>query len=149
MDGWLHADAATVGVRQPHLKMSDQWPRSSPTELASTEPMWRHEVMVTEQDWQRSRRSFAAYGGYELRIHGAESTDFYDGPLYSPLGHLTRAKSIDPSRMIAIINAYLVAFFRQQLMGTTEVLLSGPSQGFPEVDLSVWKPPTTLGDGDG
>jgi hypothetical protein len=111
--------------------------------------MWRHEVLVTEQDWQRSRRSFARYGGYELTIHGAESTDFSDGALYSPLGHLTRAKAIDPDRMIAVIDAYLVAFFRRELMGTTEALLRGPSPRFPEVDFVAREPAHDPVGGDG
>ena len=41
--------------------------------------------------------------------------------------------SIDPTRAVAITNAYLVAFFDQYLGGTHEPLLASPSTDYPEV----------------
>jgi hypothetical protein len=41
--------------------------------------------------------------------------------------------SIDPTRAIRIVNAYLLAFFGKVLNGTASPLLDGPSSEFPEI----------------
>lgn len=78
---------------------------------------------------------------YFVKVRGAEHMDFSDAPLLSPLAKLTGASGpIDTSRMLALTNAYVTAFFDRHLLGKPAALLSGPSPAYPQVRFLVRAP---------
>ena len=72
---------------------------------------------------------------YELEIRGAKHFNFADLALtFSPLPRLLGSiGSIDGARGLRITYAYVTAFFDHYLKGTSESLLNGPANDYPEV----------------
>ena len=68
-------------------------------------------------------------------VRGSDHYNYTDTCLIDPTHPMVG--SIKPTRMLSIINAYVVAFFDRYLKGETEPLLDGPSSGYPEVSIAV------------
>lgn len=73
----------------------------------------------------------AAGPAYQIAISDAMHLNFSDMTLWSPGFELFGF--INGPRMEQIMNAYLLAFFNQHLLGKKEPLMQGPAAEFPEV----------------
>lgn len=74
-------------------------------------------------------------------MQGTTHFNFTDLALYSPALKFTRVfGSIEGDRMVKIINAYVLAFWDETLIGESSPLLDVPSANFPEVIIEVKKP---------
>jgi dienelactone hydrolase len=81
---------------------------------------------------------------YLAIIAGTGHLSFSDACLYprtSLLRMASPAGTIDGRRCQAIVNEYVLAFLDRHLGGRDTVLLEGPSERFPEVQLRVRRPP--------
>ncbi len=71
---------------------------------------------------------------YAVVVHGSDHYNYTDtcllDPAHAMVGRLPAA------RMLAIINAYVLAFFGQHLKGERTSLLAGPSSDYPEVTIT-------------
>ena len=77
---------------------------------------------------------------YFAQVAGTQHLDFTDAPLWSPLLKLkvsgeSASGPIDELRMLAILNAYVTAFFDTHLRQRPSALLQEASGDFPEVTL--------------
>ncbi len=71
---------------------------------------------------------------YGLFVNGTRHYNFADVNIWSPvLRSFGLLGSIDGYRMLHILNAYVLAFFNEHLIGITSPLLDGPSVEYPEV----------------
>lgn len=75
---------------------------------------------------------------YFAQIEGTQHLDFTDAPLWSPLSKLrvageSASGEIDERRMLAIMNAYVTAFFDTHLRQQPSPLMKDASADFPEV----------------
>jgi len=80
--------------------------------------------------------------GYSLRVNGSNHINFSDFNMVSPLFKLPQLGilgSIDSRQMERIMNAYILAFFDQTLMGIPSTLFEGISPDFPEVELKIFR----------
>lgn len=84
--------------------------------------------------------AFSAY------LVGSEHMNFSDyAPVVVGLGLASQQPAgtlgkIDATRAIQVVNAYLLAFFDQQLGGQSSPLLAGPSPSYPEISQFQKKP---------
>ncbi len=72
---------------------------------------------------------------YAIVVRGSDHYNYTDTCLIDPTHAMVG--SIKPTRMLSIINAYVVAFFDRYLKGETEPLLDGPRSDYPEVSITV------------
>jgi len=80
--------------------------------------------------------------GYSLRVNGTLHVNFTDINLVSPLFKLPQLGTlgkIDTRQMERIMNAYILAFFDQTLMGIPSTLFEGISPDFLEVELKIFR----------
>lgn len=72
---------------------------------------------------------------YAVVVRGSDHYNYTDTCLIDPAHAMVG--SIKPTRMLSILNAYVVAFFDRYLKGETEPLLDGPRSDYPEVSITV------------
>jgi predicted dienelactone hydrolase len=72
---------------------------------------------------------------YAIVVGGSDHVNYMDICLLDPPRAVVG--DIDPERMLAIINAYVLAFFDQHLKGEKIPLLEGPSSDYPEVTITT------------
>jgi len=65
-------------------------------------------------------------GSFRVLIAGAAHTSFSDEPFGAPGNGAAKA------RVLTVVRAYLVEFFRRQLLGRRTELFDGPSTAYPE-----------------
>ncbi|MBI5942832.1 MAG: hypothetical protein HY864_00560 [Chloroflexi bacterium] len=71
-----------------------------------------------------------------ITIHGTRHYDFSDLPLLSPIAPQLGLKGpLKGSRVVEIVNAYLLEFFEMTLKGNPSLLFDGEFAYFPEVKL--------------
>ena len=69
-----------------------------------------------------------------VTIIGTRHYDFTDLPLLSPLAPQLGIKGpINGKRVVKILNAYLIAYFDQELKGMPSPLPFGPSEEYPDL----------------
>jgi hypothetical protein len=68
-------------------------------------------------------------GSFRVLIAGATHASFSDEPFWAP------GRGAAPTRMLAVVRAYLVEFFGRQLLNTRTKLLDGPSADYPEASV--------------
>ncbi len=79
---------------------------------------------------------------YLLTVRGSVHYDFHDLTLVSPLGSLFGfTGTIRGEQMIAILNAYSLAFFDRHLKDLPRPILNGPSADYPEVRIQIRNAP--------
>jgi dienelactone hydrolase len=135
MDGWTFGTQASTGERQPiptrqapllFLYESNYSPFPEPAGKSETE----HQVDLW--DAAHVRQLLTRYGGYILKIDGANHMNFTDRAITSPLRKLAGGGPIDPRLAHRIIRDYAVNFFNQALRGQPSILLNSQSR-YPEV----------------
>ncbi len=75
------------------------------------------------EDTQQIRESMEKAGGFWIRLLDSRHSNFCDSPLYTPLRRLTGAGTIPAQEAMKVVNSYLIAFFRSELLGHDEPLL--------------------------
>lgn len=137
MDGTLYGKVVTKGIDRPFLQVSSLYVPPNPANLSSTSPELRYDTFYDLRDERQQALQIAEKGAATLTIKGVEHVNFSDMALESPLRSLTQAGPIDPKRALAIVDAYVVDFFRLHLLGIPSTLLhSGPSP-YPEARLLI------------
>ena len=76
---------------------------------------------------------------YAIVVGGSDHYNYADICLLDP-PHVM-VGDIKPARMLAIINAYVLAFLDQHLKGEKDPLLDGPSSDYPEVSITTKNAP--------
>jgi len=140
MDGWHFADAATYGVEQPYLLISDDTPLPSPADLAAADPQRRYSAILNQRDHDASMANIRRHGGLVMTITGTRHADFSDQAGQS-LRRFVDLRLIAPRRAQDIIEAYVGAFFEAELAGRPSALLAHASGAYPEVHIEVWPRP--------
>jgi predicted dienelactone hydrolase len=74
-------------------------------------------------------------GSFRVLIAGADHTSFSDEPFWAPGNGAAKA------RVLTVVRAYLVEFFRRQLLGRRTELFDGPSTAYPEATLERFSQP--------
>ncbi len=75
---------------------------------------------------------------YLLKFNGSTHMNFEDAPVMLPITRIIgMAGSISPTRMMRIVNDYLLAFFDEHLNGVAAPLLNAASPLYPEVQLET------------
>ena len=127
LDGSPYGDVIRAGLRQPFLFM---W----------SEPAFpqREGQRQAVQDMQ-TLVSHSTGKLYQLTIQGMRHFNFSDyAVLYEPvLKPMQMLGAIDGRRGLQITTTYVAAFFDQNLRGTPQTLLDGPSPDYPEVQFTA------------
>jgi len=72
---------------------------------------------------------------YLVKLDGSTHMNFEDAPIMLPITRIMgMAGPIAPTRMMQIVNDYLLAFFDRHLNGAAAPLLDGASSPYPEVE---------------
>jgi hypothetical protein len=140
MDGWHFADAATYGVDQPYLLISDDTPLPGSADLAAGDPRRRYSAILTQRDHDASMANIRRHGGLAMTIAGTRHADFSDHAGQS-LRRLVDLSLIAPRRAQDILDAYVSAFFEAELVGRPSPLLVHNSGAYPEVHIEAWPRP--------
>lgn len=79
---------------------------------------------------------------YHLTFAGVLHRDFSDYPLLTPLSApwMSERGTLNGGRTVAVINAYMLAFFDQYLQRRPAALLQGPAREYPEVQFAAHAP---------
>lgn len=105
--------------------------------------MMNSAVWSTDKNTARQERFWESLKGpaYRMRIAGTRHNDFTLMPLASPLAPAMGLKGpLAGTRVVHIVDTYLLDFFDEYLRDKTEPLLSGPSKNFPEVKFVSRRP---------
>lgn len=127
MDAFMPADVVRSGLHQPTMWIS----RDAKTMQREG---WAQADIDETQTTMRAVYQSIPVGGYLVRVPGMFHLNFTDAPYFSPLAPLLGLSGpFDAKRGFAIINAYSIAFFNQELKNQPSVLLNGSSKQYPEV----------------
>jgi predicted dienelactone hydrolase len=124
LDGMPFGSVVSEGAKCPLLILSGDHAGESTADIAQIEGELR------------SIFEYSARGCLWLRVNGARHFNFSDQALIKP-GFLARAAGAigpaDVTRIFAVTNAYVLAFFERNLQRRPVALLDEPSLAFPEV----------------
>ena len=127
MDAFMPADVVRSGLYQPTMWIS----RDAKTMQREG---WAQADIDETQTTMRAVYQSIPVDGYLVRVPGMFHLNFTDAPYFSPLAPLLGLTGpFDAKRGFAIINAYSIAFFNQELKNQPSVLLNGSSKQYPEV----------------
>lgn len=139
MGGMVAGESAKQGTYAPFFFMVEGFYEDPPyalgADIASFAPSKRRDIEFTRRQFAQMKKSLSEYGGYWMAIGGIRHMDFCDFPFFSPM----RRGSVEPEKIVRIINRYAGAFFNKHVKGTSQPLLDGPSSENPEVQFQVWK----------
>jgi pimeloyl-ACP methyl ester carboxylesterase len=134
LDGVYFGGPKSKAIGKPFMVFSEDTPVPTPAQVAAATGRSRRELTLYAEDDVAIRRGLSESGGYFLTLRGTRHMNYCDSPLYSPLRRLTRAGPIRPERAMEIINAYVLAFFRANLLGEDASLLGMLPSPYPEVE---------------
>jgi predicted dienelactone hydrolase len=140
LDGWIFGDVADKGLPKPFLYISNDEQDPTAEQVKTMSGMARMYGELTVRDAVNMQRMNETHGSLLVEIHGANHVNFSDRVFYSPLRRLTYAGKLDSMRASQIIEAYIRAFFLEQLQGKPEPMLSGSDNPFPEARCTVFRP---------
>ena len=129
LDGWYEPLPQTImadPLRQPFMFMQ------------SETNMWKMDNFARLNQLYQSVTAPA----YHLKLAGVLHRDFSDYPLLSPLSApwLPERGTLNGARTVAVIDAYMLAFFDQYLQQRPASLLNGPSRDYPEAQFASHAP---------
>lgn len=138
LDGWHFAGAAADGVAKAYLLLSDDEPLAE--EAAAADAAQRRQAEFSRVEFDHALANLRRNGGYLVEIAGTRHGNFSDAALrqLSWRWRNPALGELDPERALEIVRAYLLAFFRQNLMHEDQPLLKAPSTLYPEVRLRGW-----------
>jgi len=125
-DGQLFGDVSEKGTSRPVMLMhhgnEDKSPKPSDAEVMK-------ELIAMTRERDRSFLDHSTNDRYEITIAKTQHGHFSDFLLFFP----PRSDELDAHRAHEIIVTYTLSFFDKYLRGRDSVLLSGPSDKYPEV----------------
>ena len=141
LDGWLYGEAATRVIDIPFALLNSSLGATTESDLNSDNPLRRWLARFDARDRATMRRQLAARpDAVNLTVAGAAHDDFSD-ELYSSnrwsWWRFWRPRPIAPTRMRAIVDAYVLAFFDQHLKGVPQPLLQTSHSPYAEVTLDI------------
>ncbi len=151
IDGRHWGTALLYGVPPPYLVIGEILRMPTGAELSSADPATRYEAWLDQVDYANLAKHLRQHGGIQVAVAGSVHSSFDEGTRRSPLHWFGLARSIDPARALAILNAYTTAFFEQSLRGHASsplpaagdagpVLAAGDA-AYPEVRVDVYPEP--------
>jgi hypothetical protein len=127
MDVWMPEDVVSAGLRQPMMWLS------RPATTMRLEGWDEVEVDATQASMRAVLETLPG-DGFVVLVPGMFHIDFSDARLLSPLiASRGVCGPIDGERARAILSAYVVAFFDQELKGLPTGVVEGLGARFPEV----------------
>ncbi|GLS19337.1 hypothetical protein GCM10007874_23540 [Labrys miyagiensis] len=142
LDGWLFADASTLGVVQPFLEISDDTPMPTPADLDSPNMRERLVARLNDADYRQLRANMIRHGGYYLVISGSNHESFVDVSKRSVAQQLA-ALLPGSGRIPEIVNAYILSFFERYVAGSQTSLIDQMPSPYKEVRLEFAQPPAS------
>jgi predicted dienelactone hydrolase len=136
MDVYLSSAVVTRGLRQPAMFMT----RDAATMRLERERFggWTEKDIAWTLATMRAVYGNLAGDGYFVEIPKMFHVNFTDLPYWSPLTtQFGLTGPIDRWRGFDLVNAYSVAFFDSSLKNQPSSLLNGPSNRYPEVNLTT------------
>jgi pimeloyl-ACP methyl ester carboxylesterase len=142
LDGVLHGPVAETGLDKPLFRIKAETPDVPPGSENSPIQSTRVHAQMSKMGEGALAATFARYGGYQVIIRGIDHENFSDKGFFSPFHSLSGIGTIPQARAAEIINAYIVAFFKETLRNQPQPILSGEKSPFPEViDFKRWPRP--------
>ncbi len=136
--------AMTANVVQKYLQQPSMFitrPVATMRLERQTAGGWAEKDIEQTQTTMRSVYDSLPGDGYFVQVPGMFHIDLTDLDLLSPfLPIIGISGPIGAERAHTIVNAYSVAFFDKELMGSTTILLDGHTKQFPEVIFGAHKP---------
>lgn len=138
-DGWMYGEVAARTVAVPFLMFNSTRGVSKPDWATSTDPQRRFLELYDRRDRATIKRQLATrHDAIDVTIIGSGHSDFGDD-LYNPRRWTQwrpwRENMIAVDRMRTIVDAYVLAFFRQHLEGVPQPLLQSPQSPYSEVKI--------------
>jgi dienelactone hydrolase len=144
IDGRHWGTALQHGTPPPYLFIGEELLFPTTAALSSRVPATRYEALLDQIDYTNLAKHLREHGGIQVTIAGTTHSNFTDDSLRSPLLRLLRGGgSIDPSRALALLNEYVLAFFDQSLRGRASNLLA-PAPSYTEVHVDVYRTPKRM-----
>ncbi|WP_413988222.1 alpha/beta hydrolase family protein [Labrys okinawensis] len=142
LDGWLFADASTLGVVQPFMEISDDTPIPTPADLDAPDMHKRLVARLNDADYKQLRANMISHGGYYLVISGSNHESFVDVSKRSVAQQL--AALLPGSGSIPeIVNAYILSFFERYVAGRPTSLIDQMPSPYKEVSLEFAQAPAS------
>ena len=133
LDGVLTGPVATTGLDKPLFRIMAETAFLPPGSENSPIQSTRVHAQMGLLGENALAATFKKFGGYQVIIRGIDHENFSDKGFFSPFHSLSGIGEIPQARAAQIIDAYVVAFFRQTLRGQPQPLLNDPHPPFPEV----------------
>jgi hypothetical protein len=115
----MYAGPTGPGIQQPFLYLGKPLPGG---------------LSAEQRAKQNEALGSVTGGSVRVLIAGATHSSFSDEPFWAPGNGVAKA------RIMAVVRAYLVEFFRRQLLGQRTELLDGPSASYPEAAVENFSP---------
>ncbi len=141
IDGRHWGRALEHGVSQPYLFIGEELSMPGEADLESPDPNRRYNAIEDRRDYSQLERNLRRHGGMQVVVSGARHAHFTDHAGVSRIRRMLGAGARHPARRVqGILQAYVLAFFRQTLMLEPSPLLRPGAKAFPEACLQVWAP---------
>jgi len=142
MDGTAFTMTSSSQIKQPFLWMASDYSQVTGSQLQQVH-LTRSEFNAKMQQRNEQRETFVQElaQGYMLVLKGStHSTYITDEALLGPVvpGLQDPLATIDGGRAVAVINAYVSAFFDTSLKHQETCLLKGDVPAYPEVNLQTF-----------
>lgn len=134
LDGWLFGRAASGALDKPYMIMNSDAPIPGARRLQSRDPGVRNEARLTMRDLREEVRLARRPDGYWFWVNGSSHTGYSD-QIFDRRSFRSWL-TLDPIRMKAIRDAYLLAFFDTHLRGETRPLLRQTPSPYREVEVT-------------
>ncbi len=141
MDGWLFGEAASNGVSQPFMVMSDDTPLPGEADLRAPDAGRRLVAELNVADDRRMVANMARHGGTRVTIEGARHANFTDAPLTWPIARMVGAGLVTPIEAFRVIATYTVAFLDKSLRGGDPAVLRPDGPPLPGARIERWAAP--------
>src|SRR5579859_101679 len=139
LDGVLDGPVAETGLNKPLFRIKANLQGLPPGSENSPNPGIRVRAQMGKIGESALAHSFERFGGYNVVIDGIGHENFDDKGFFTPFSRISGVGPLPVPRASAIIDAYLVAFFKQTLKNQPQPLLTSAKPPYPEVvRLQIW-----------
>ena len=145
LDGVLDGPVAETGLAKPLFRIKANLQNLPPGSENSPDPGIRVRAQMGKLGEGALASSFERFGGYNVVIDGIGHENFDDKGFFTPFSRISGVGPLPVPRAATIIDAYIVAFFRQTLKNDPQPLLTAAKPPFPEVlRLQIWPRPASV-----
>jgi len=139
IDGRHWGRALELGVSQPYLFIGEELTMPTDADLAATDPTRRYNAIEDRRDYSQLAHNLRRHGGMQVSVSDAHHSYFTDVGGSSRIRRWMGRGARHPARrVLLILNAYVLAFFRHTLMLEPSPLLVPGAQPFPRAQLRIW-----------